>query len=298
MLQRVRPFALVAATSLTVVAFAMASTHAQTAPAAPAAPAAAPATELPAASELLAKHVTALGGKDAIASVKTLRFKGSLDSEMSAMEVDVATLAPSMIRIGYSMRGRHWETACDGTLAWATDPMGGPAVLLDDAVRDSMRSGVDFQGLFRSPDALFTDLTTNGSETIGGVECWTVSMKSKAGEPVTGFFAKSTGLFTAIRQTQMTQRGEATMAMRVTEWQALAITKADAAAGTPAKSIQVAKAIEITESGLRSTGTFTNFEVNTLDAAFFAAPQAVKDLAAAAPKAPAAPATPAAAPTR
>lgn len=250
----------------------------------PAAPAAAPAADLPAATTLLEKHLAAIGGKDAVAAVKSMRFKGSLDSAMAKMEVDVATMVPNMTRIIYTSQGKHWETACDGTIGWATDPMGGKPVLLEKEIVEGMKSGVDFQGLFRSPTNLFSNLTTTGSEAIGGAECWTVSMKSKAGENVTGFFSKATGLFTAIRQTQQTPRGPATMSMRVTEWQDATFAKS---------AIKVAKAIEIEESGLRSTGTFSGFEVNTLDAAYFVAPQEVKDLAAAAPaSAPAAPASP------
>lgn len=254
------------------------------------APAAAAPSGLPAVAELLAKHAKAMGGAESIEGVKSMRFKGSLDSGLSVMEIDVATMVPGMTRIVYAAQSRRWETACDGTIAWSTDPTGGKPMLLEKEIVEGMKSGVDFQGLFRAPGALFEILSTTGSETIGGVDCWTVSMRSKTGEPVTGFFAKESGLFTALRQTQKTPRGEATMSMQATEWQEVQYKSGPDASP---RSIRVAKSIDVVESGRRSSGTFTGFEVNTLDAGYFAPPAAVKELADAAARTaqPAQPAT-------
>ncbi len=271
-----RPFSLVGRSSLVTLLCCLATgapTAIAQAPAA--APPAAAATALPSIDELLARHAAAMGGKEAVDGIRSMRSKGTLDSGLGVLEIDVATMAPDRSRISYATQGRRWETACDGTIAWATDPATGQPNLLSEEVRAGLSRGMDFQGLFRSPTMLFELKSVDGSETIGGVECWTVSMRSKAGEPVTGFFAKSSGLFTALKQTQKTVRGEVTMSMQVTEWQEVPFTTE---AGAKA-SIRVAKAIETIESGRRAVGTFANFEVNTLDAAHFTPPPAVQALA-------------------
>jgi hypothetical protein len=268
---------LVVARALTLSGCLVAASVALAAPQESAAPTAAPAATatLPSIDELLARHTAAMGGKAAIDGILSMRSKGTLDSGLGVLEIDVATMAPDRSRISYATQGRRWETACDGTIAWATDPATGQPNLLSEEVRAGLSRGMDFQGLFRSPTSLFELKSVDGSETIGGVECWTVSMRSKAGEPVTGFFAKSNGLFTALKQTQKTVRGEVTMSMQVTEWQEVPFTTA---AGSK-ETLRVAKAIETIESGRRAVGTFANFEINTLDAAHFAPPPAVQKLA-------------------
>ncbi len=77
------------------------------------------------ADEIIDKHVTALGGADKVAAVKTM----DLDQSMSVMGMDLT--AKNTYVVGKSMRsdvsvmGQQITTVIDGDKGWAVNPMQG-----------------------------------------------------------------------------------------------------------------------------------------------------------------------------
>lgn len=242
-------------------------------------------------------YIDAIGGKDAIAAITSSRYKGVLEMMMGKMSIDVATMAPNKLHLVQTVPGMGGqgemkvETGCDGTIGWNTNPMTGEAELVEPAMLEAMREGSDFQALVRSLDKSFSGFTTTGEETFDGVACWTVSMKAKTGEASTALFDKSTKLIRGIRQESHTPQGDESAAVVFADWK-------DYPVGTA--KIKVFHGISISQSGMKVTGTFSDFAFNNVEASYFDAPAKVKDAAKAkaeaakpATGAPAAPATPA-----
>lgn len=263
------------------------------APTTPAAPAT-PAANLPKADELVKAFVDALGGKDAVGSITSSRFKGELEMLMGKMQIDMATMQPNKLRLvqtmaaGANTPGGGSETGCDGTIAWSTDLASNQTELLDKAMTNQLVEGSDFQAMVRSLDKVFSDMNTTGEETVDGTACWVVSMKSKNGGPTDSIFEKETKLLKALRMTQRSPRGLSTATVSFGNWTEHAVGD---------KKVKTFHSMLIEQEGMRVNGTFSDFQFNDLDASLFEAPAKVKELAKAAEEAAkAAPAAPLTAP--
>jgi hypothetical protein len=257
------------------------------APAAPTAPAT-PAADLPKGEDLIQAHFGAMGGKDAIAAIKSCRYKAELDMIMDKIQLDVASMAPNLLKLSQSASGTTVETGFDGTIGWTTNPFNGEIQLLDAQMIEGMRDGSDLQALIRGLDKSFGEFNTTGDETFEGAACWAVSMKAKTGDTSTALFNKETKLLQGIRQTQQAPQGTMTATVSLGDWTDESVGEA---------KIKVFKSLRIEQEGMKISGVFREFEFNKLESAFFAAPDKAKEMAkqakpAETPATPAAPAAP------
>lgn len=81
----------------------------------------------PTADEIIAKHIEARGGKDAMEAVETAKITGSMD--MGGMEVPLTILwqRPDKIRMEMTVQGQVGVQAYDGTTGWMHMPFMGKA---------------------------------------------------------------------------------------------------------------------------------------------------------------------------
>ena len=87
---------------------------------------------LPSAQELVARHVTAIGGEAAFKAVKSMRERGKIEIAAQGIvgEFEVALARPAKLlqRISVPTLGQ-FEQGYDGKVAWSIDPQSGPALL-------------------------------------------------------------------------------------------------------------------------------------------------------------------------
>jgi outer membrane lipoprotein-sorting protein len=100
---------------------------------------------LPAASEILQKYQTAIGGKDAWSGITTRSMKGIYQTEdLSGFAgIEIVTKSPdkSFTKITFP-RGAVVREVCDGKAAWLEDPRGGVHQFTGAALESRLRQAV------------------------------------------------------------------------------------------------------------------------------------------------------------
>lgn len=103
---------------------------------------------LPSAKELVAKHVTAIGGTTAYKAINSMRVRGKFDMAAQGLsgEFEILQTRPNKMlqKIEVGAIG-HAETGYDGKVGWSIDPQSGPAVLsgrqLNELIDDAWFDG-------------------------------------------------------------------------------------------------------------------------------------------------------------
>ncbi|MDZ4754739.1 MAG: hypothetical protein SGJ11_09605, partial [Phycisphaerae bacterium] len=235
------------------------------------APDAKPAADLPEGKALVAKHLAAMGTKEAIDSITSSHYKGSIDSMMGKIELEVAAMKPNRMLLVQSMGGMKNQTGFDGVTGWTNDPQTGEIHILSEEMIAGMDGGSDLQALVRKLDERFSGFTTTGKETVDGTEVYLVKMAEKGGDQVTGLFDATTALLKGIRTASQGPQGAMNSTILLADWMDVPVGETE--------KIKVFKTMIIEQGGMRMNATFTDFEFNELDEKFFAAPEAVKELA-------------------
>lgn len=183
----------------------------QAQPAPGAVPGSAPAADLPAAKEILAKYVDATGGRAAYEKQTNRVTKGSLEMPAMGLKGDytLTQAAPDKYHMVMDLPGiGKIEQGSDGTTVWAMDPMGG-ARLLEKGERAQMRRSMVFNSEL-NPDKLWTKMETVGLEDIAGKPAYKLRLTPDDGKDTYSFYDKETGLLVKGRMTMNTQMGEMT----------------------------------------------------------------------------------------
>jgi hypothetical protein len=126
----------------------------------------APQDALPAAQDVIARYIAAIGGKAAFKAVQSVHAKGRLGVPAQGIAGDFELFAARPARLLYRAVlpaiGRI-ESGYDGTIGWSLSPISGPELLtgrqLSEAAADAW-----FDGPLHEPDHV------RAAETIGKVE--------------------------------------------------------------------------------------------------------------------------------
>lgn len=175
--------------------------------------------DLPAAKDVLASHIKAVGGRDAVMQLSGLRIKGEF--KMAAVgltaPLEIVRARPNKQATKLTAAGFGEVTSgFDGKVAWSIDPMGG-AKLLQGKMLEQSRDDADFYSQFMIQDEkLVASLKTVGRAQFDGRECLEVKLDWKSGRTETLFFDAKTGLLAGLKKPQETDGGtvEATVTLR------------------------------------------------------------------------------------
>lgn len=163
---------------------------------------------LPAAKDLLAKHVKAIGGEAAYKAVKSVRASGRF--EMSAQQVsgDFVMMAarPNKQRVKVTVGGiGEIESGYDGKIGWRVDPMQGPALLtgkeLTEAADDAW-----FDATLYGPEYI-AEATTVGKVAFEGKQAYKVKLVLKSGTERFEYFDAESGVQVGTESTRATPMG-------------------------------------------------------------------------------------------
>jgi predicted O-methyltransferase YrrM len=148
----------------------------------------------PSAAQLVARHLRAAGGREAVDRITTQIRRGTWHGRPDApgFPIEVYGKAPGRWAYRMTIPGVLMiERACDGVSAWTQTPDGTETVKPDDRVSEN--HGFDFQVPFRLAE-LFPDMTVKGREKSGDREVWAVEVRPAQGKAVVAHFDASTGL--------------------------------------------------------------------------------------------------------
>jgi hypothetical protein len=160
------------------------------APARPAlVPLAPPAGPSVTADQIVEKYVAALGGADAIKKVASRVMKGTILVGGSESPIELFTKAPNK-RVSIS-NGQSF-TAFDGTAGWMGNT-GRPAREMSATENEAAGLDAEFSLALRLKE-IFPQLRRGRPETIGGVECETLTGTRPGRPPVRLYFDRNSGL--------------------------------------------------------------------------------------------------------
>lgn len=152
----------------------------------------------PTVDSILDKHIEAIGGKAALAKLKSRTMKVKMESEaLGSSEGEILAKAPNKqrTRIELANSGTLYE-GFDGAVAWGKSPWEGLRIKAGDELAKTKRDAI-FQ---RELDAkkIYPDLAFKGTEKIGEEEALVLESKPTHTSKERFFFSAKTSLL--IRQ--------------------------------------------------------------------------------------------------
>jgi len=174
------------------------------------APAMARAQALPAASEIVAKYVTAIGGKAEILKITSIKQTATMAVPSVGLnaEMEMYSAAPNKMAMKTNIPGLgEMQNGYNGAVAWDVNPMQGPRLLADKELANTAENADFYSSMLYSPDR-FASMETVGDSTINGEKVYKVKMVRKATQKESiSYFSASTGLLVASFTQQESQMG-------------------------------------------------------------------------------------------
>lgn len=136
------------------------------------------------ADELLDKNIKAMGGKEKLQSIQTMRISGTM--KMGPMEAPFTMIKarPSETRMEFTIQGMNGIQAFDGTTGWSMMPFGGnkdPQKMTDEQLKD-VREDADFDGPTFNYKAKGNKVEYVGKEDVEGTPAYKLHVTTKDGK--------------------------------------------------------------------------------------------------------------------
>jgi len=185
------------------------------------APSALYAQARPAAAEIIAKYVAAIGGESEIRKITSLAQTATMEIPAVGISapMQVFSAAPNKMASKTTIPGMgEMLQGFDGTMAWDVNPMSGPRLLADKEL-EGMRENADFHGnLLYSADR-FASMETVGDTTINGEKAYAVKLVRKGSmKESMSYFSATSGLLLGGSSTQDTQMGPMLISQTVKDY--------------------------------------------------------------------------------
>ena len=150
--------------------------------------------QLPTVQQVFDTFATAVGGREAWAKVQGRSDKGTADITFAGISgtYERHSGAPNKMRMIIDLGMAKVDQGFDGTVGWAVQPMGQAQRMPADqekSLAESMQVGAAFLDVSR-----FAKASVDAKEPFDGVECYKVSITSKAGDSRAEYFEVATGL--------------------------------------------------------------------------------------------------------
>ena len=158
-----------------------------------AAPAGQTAPALPAAKDLIAKHIAAIGGQKAYKAISSMRIRGRFEiSPTEGGDFEIIQARPNKMvqRIEVTGMG-HAESGYDGKYGWTINPQTG-AELLSGRQLTELADDAWFDGTLHEPDHV-REMTTIEKTEFGGRPAYKVKVVFVSGHEETESFDAELG---------------------------------------------------------------------------------------------------------
>lgn len=163
---------------------------------------------LPTAKDLMANHLKAIGGKEAILKHKSSHAKGKFEMPAQGITgpLEIYQSAPAKMLFKVDIPGvGAVQQGFDGKVGWSINPLSGPAVL-EGKPLDEMREGARFHGE-ANEESNYKSMQTVEKTKFDDKECYKVKAVRKSGREVTLYYDAKTGLLVGNQTKQETPQG-------------------------------------------------------------------------------------------
>lgn len=232
-------------------------------------PALAGAQTLPDGKALVAKHVAAIGGREALDKHTSLHQSGTFSMPAMGIEgpIHLYRAKPALLlqQITLGSFGEMTQ-GFDGTTAWAISPMQGGASVMSGEQAIAVKHQADFFADFPDPSR-YTTIETVAAEDFEGRKCYKVKMvRAEGGGEAMQFFDVETGLAAGImRSIENPQIGKIDITVVLSDY------KDQGGVKMPSKILQKSPQGDVVL-------TFTAYEWDKVEAKLFELPDAVKSM--------------------
>lgn len=176
----------------------------------------------PSAAEVIAKHVTAIGGKDAVRKMTSYKQIGTMELPGAGLtaDVEVSAAAPNKLSMKMVLGGMgEVLSGTDGQNAWSVNPMQGPR-LVDGKEKDQQLEQADFYGMLYDADR-YTSITNEGAVDFAGEKTWKLKFVRKGtGAESWIYFSVASGLEVGRESTITSEMGSIQTSTVVSEYKA------------------------------------------------------------------------------
>lgn len=221
---------------------------------------------LPAARDLVGRHVAAIGGRDAVLRHPFFRAKGSFNMPAAGMtgELDIAGGKPNLVLMKITIPGAgEMLQGFDGTNGWSMDPFQGPRLVEGEELAQ-MIDEAEFASVLRE-SANIVSMETTEKVALAGEECYKVKITWKSGRETFDCYSTTTGLLIGGFAKQETPMGEIESVSEFADYKDFSGLK------QPTK-------ITLTVMNQQQVMTFTSYEYGPVQAGAFAPPAAITTL--------------------
>lgn len=184
-------------------------------------PVSARAQALPSASDIVAKYVAAIGGKDEIMKVTSMKQVVSLEVPTMGLtlSMEVFAAAPNKMASKTTIPGMgEMQNGYNGTIGWDVNPMQGPRLLADKELTNAAENADFYASILYSADK-YASMETVGDTTINGEKAYRVKMVRKVSKTESvSYFSATSGLLLGGISTQESQAGTMQVSQSVLEY--------------------------------------------------------------------------------
>lgn len=183
----------------------------------------APAASQDGASELdqlVAKHLEARGGVEAIKAIQSMKVTGALEAQGMELPLVLERQRPNRFRMEMDMQGMKTITAFDGEMAWGANPMAGQTEPgeLEGAQATAVANQADLDGPFVDTAAKGITLELVGKEAVGDRQAFHIKVTHKEGATESAFLDTETFLQIKSVITADFGMGESEVEVTFDEW--------------------------------------------------------------------------------
>jgi len=220
--------------------------------------------DLPGAPSLIARHVAAIGGAEALRAIATMRATGVTELPAQGMrgtfEMLAGRPAKSVLRLEMGGIGKV-ETGFNGTVGWMLDPMVGPSVVSGRQL-DEMRNESHFDAVLHPAD-LIKSMATTARVEFDGRSAFKVHVVFHSGQQRDEYFDVDTGRMLGVEGESQTPLGVMPVKVMLRDY------KAFGALTHPGRMVQSAMGIE-------QHFLFEQYEYNTVKPEAFEPPPVIR----------------------
>jgi hypothetical protein len=165
------------------------------------------ASTLPAARQILDRHIQEVGGREAMQRIQSVRTTATLAFSGLSGEMTAYAKRPNRLLVHTSLSGvGEIRTGYDGQVAWSIDPVQGPRLLTGRELED-MRERARFDQMTKDPST-YTSIETVQRTTFEGRPVFEVKIVRPSGREETEFYDAETGLQLGQISTQSSAMGQ------------------------------------------------------------------------------------------
>ncbi|MBI2949404.1 MAG: hypothetical protein HYY23_17325 [Verrucomicrobia bacterium] len=159
--------------------------------------------KLPAASEVIAKFIKAIGGKEAYLKIQSQHAKGKFEMPAQGLtgDLEVFHKRPNklVVKVNIPAIG-DVLTGFDGKVAWSLNAAMGP-MLMEGKQLEQMRDQADFDSILHA-ESDYKSMETVEITQFEKKECYKLKLVKKNGQAVTEFYDTKTSLLAGMIMTQ------------------------------------------------------------------------------------------------